>query len=124
MTRVYLREAWRFREDDGWKRLADLPKPCVAAPSPAPFVNDQFLLLAGDDGSRTGFQPIDKHPGFPKGILGYDPKSDRWNTDSREVPAPRATAPCVGWNGMFVIPSGEMRPGVRSPEVWAIKQRP
>jgi len=123
ITRVYLREAWRFDEKNGWRRLADLPRPSVAAPSPAPLVGGRFLLLAGDDGSRVGFQPIDRHPGFPKGILAYDPAHDRWTTDAGEVPAPRATVPCVEWNELFVIPSGEMRPGVRSPEVWAITQR-
>lgn len=123
ITRVYLREAWKYDENDGWHRLADLPKPSVAAPSPAPSIENRFLLLAGDDGSLVGFQPVDKHPGFPKGILAYDPARDRWTTDVGEVPAPRATVPCVEWNGMFAVPSGEMRPGVRSPEVWAITHR-
>jgi N-acetylneuraminate epimerase len=123
ITRVYLREAWSYHEGDGWQRLGDLPKPCVAAPSPAPFISGHFLLLAGDDGSRTGFQPIDKHPGFPKNILAYDPALNSWSTDAGEVPAPRVTVPCVEWYRMFVIPSGEMRPGVRSPEVWAITPR-
>jgi N-acetylneuraminic acid mutarotase len=121
--RVYLRDAWSFREKDGWRRLTDMPKPCVAAPSPAPFINGHFLLLAGDDGSRVGFQPPAEHPGFPKGILAYDPELDRWIANPGEVPAPRATVPCVEWNGHFVIPSGEQRPGVRSPEVWAITPR-
>jgi N-acetylneuraminic acid mutarotase len=121
--RVYLREAWRFDEKEGWRRVADLPKPCVAAPSPAPFVGNRFLLLAGDDGSRAGFQPIDKHPGFPKDVLAYDPSLDRWIVDADKVSAPRATVPCVKWNGMFAIPSGEVRPGVRSPEVWSITHR-
>jgi len=123
ISRVYLRDAWSYREKDGWRQLADLPKPCVAAPSPAPFISDRFLLLAGDDGSRVGFEPIDKHPGFPKSILAYDPDLNQWNTDAGEIPAPRATVPCVEWNGQFVIPSGEQRPGVRSPEVWAITPR-
>jgi N-acetylneuraminate epimerase len=123
ISRVYLREAWAYREKEGWRRLSDLPKPCVAAPSPAPFIGGRFLLLAGDDGSLVGFQPLDKHPGFPKGVLAYDPAHDRWDGNAGEVPAPRATVPCVEWNGRFVIPSGEQRPGVRSPEVWAITPR-
>jgi N-acetylneuraminic acid mutarotase len=121
--RTYLRDAWMFRESDGWRGLADLSRPCVASPSPAPYLHGRFLLLAGDDGSRIGFEPLDKHPGFPKGILAYDPALDRWNDKAGEVPAPRATVPCVEWNGNFVIPSGEQRPGVRSPEVWAITPR-
>jgi N-acetylneuraminic acid mutarotase len=119
-SRVHLREALRYRPGEGWTRLADLPKPSVAAPSPAPVVDGRILLLAGDDGSRAGFTPLDQHPGFPKSILAYDPAHNRWS-ESGEVPAPRATVPCVEWRGMFVVPSGEVRPGVRSPEVWSLR---
>ena len=121
VSRVYLRDAWSYRPESGWKRLADLPKPSVAAPSPAPVVDGHILLIAGDDGSRVGFQPLEQHPGFPKRILAYDPAHDRWS-EGGETPAPRATAPAVEWNDAFVIPSGEVRPGVRSPEVWSIKR--
>jgi N-acetylneuraminate epimerase len=121
MVREYLREAWSYRLHGGWQRLADLPRPSVAAPSPAPLIAGRFQLFAGDDGSRAGFQPVEKHPGFPRGILAYDPALDRWN-EAGEVPAPRATVPCVEWRGGFVIPSGEARPGVRSPEVWKVGQ--
>ena len=122
VVRTYLREAWSYRADQGWKRLSDPPKPSVAAPAPAPFVDGTFLLLAGDDGSRVGFQPVEKHPGFPKTILAYDPALDRWS-EAGEVPAPRATVPCVEWRGGFILPSGEARPGVRSPEVWSFRSR-
>ena len=111
--------AWSFTMKDGWKKLADLPRPNVAAPAPAPFQQGKFLLVGGDDGSRVGFQPITEHPGFPKGILAYDPVADRWS-QLEEVPAPRATVPCVEWQGKSVIPSGEVRPGVRSPEIWSL----
>ena len=51
--------------------------------------------------------------------MEYDAKRDLWSLQGT-APAPRATAPVVAWDGGFVIPSGEMRPGVRSPEVWAV----
>jgi N-acetylneuraminic acid mutarotase len=119
IVRVYLREAWSYRAEGGWKRLADLPKPSVAAPSPAPFVQGRILVLGGDDGSRIGFEPPEKHPGFPGTILAYDPELDRWS-EIGQAPAPRATLPCVEWPRRFVLPSGEARPGVRSPEVWSL----
>ncbi len=118
-ARVYLREALRYRAGSGWARLADLPHPVVAAPSPAPIAGGRILLLAGDDGSRAGFKPLDRHPGFPGSVLAYEPAQDRWSEAGR-VPAPRATAPCVEWRGGFVVPSGEVRPGERSPEVWRL----
>jgi N-acetylneuraminic acid mutarotase len=118
-SRQYLKEAWCYEAQEGWKRLGDLPCPNVAAPTPAPFHQGKLLLLAGDDGSRAGFEPVDKHPGFPARILAYDPVADSW-TQPGDLPAPRATAPCVPWLGNFIIPSGEVRPGVRSPAVWSL----
>jgi hypothetical protein len=33
------------------------------------------------------------------------------------------TAALTAWRGGFVTPSGEVRPGVRSPEVWLVEKR-
>ncbi len=118
IARDYLRESWSF-ERGAWRRLADLPKPSVASASPAPWINQRFLLLGGDDGSLVGFQPLEKHPGFPRDILTYDSARDQWQK-AGENPVPRATLPCVDWKGRFVLVSGEARPGVRSPEIWGI----
>ena len=117
VARIYLRDTWSYRPGPGWKRLADLPKPSVAAPTPAPVSGSQFFIVGGDDGSLLGFQPLDKHPGFSKASLVYDVRTDSWRTNG-EVPAPRATLPTAFWHGRFVLVSGEARPGVRSPEIW------
>ncbi len=118
VARIYLRDAWSYRPDSGWKRLSDLPKPVVAAPTPAPVAGSKFFIIGGDDGSNVGFQPLDKHPGFSKSMLIYDAKSNCWNV-AEQVPAPRAVLPTVFWQGGWVMPNGEARPGVRSPEVWS-----
>lgn len=119
IARVYLHDAWSYTPVHGWKRLADLPKPIVAAPSPAPSVDSKFFVVGGDDGSHVGFKPVQKHPGFSKAIMAYDAKDNTWHADG-ETPAPRATAPVARWQGRFVIPCGEMRPGIRSPQVWTM----
>ncbi len=117
VKRVYLRDAWSFRPGAGWTRLADLPKPSVAAPTPAPVADSKFYVIGGDDGSLVGFQPLEKHPGFPKSVLTYDARSNVWSV-AGEVPAARAVLPTTFWRGWWVLPNGEARPGVRSPEVW------
>lgn len=120
-VRTYLRDAYRFTPGAGWRRVADMPNPVVAAPTPAPVVSPtQFLVIGGDDGSLANFEPRSQHPGFPKRVLCYDTESDAWSVMG-EAPASRATLPTVNWQGMFVIPSGEAKPGVRSPEVWAVR---
>ncbi len=119
-VRTYLKDVYRFTPGQGWKRVADMPNPVVAAPTPAPACNGTgFLVIGGDDGSLVNFEPKSKHPGFPKRVLSYDAKADQWSVVG-ETPASRATLPTVPWGDLFVIPSGEMKPGVRSPEVWAV----
>lgn len=116
-VRTYLRDAYRYTPGKGWKRSADLPCFAVAAPSPAPTLGrTQFLVVSGDDASQLTAPPT-QHPGFPKSVLAYDTRADRW-TESGSTPAPRATVPTAQWNGMWVVVSGEQKPGVRSPEVW------
>jgi N-acetylneuraminic acid mutarotase len=122
IQRAYLRDAWRFAPGGKWERLADLPKPCVAGPTPAPVVDSLMVFAGGDDGSLVGFQPLDRHPGFPKTIQALDLTTGQWMSFG-EVPAPRAVLPVVEWNGRFVFPSGEVRPGVRSPEVWTLRRK-
>jgi N-acetylneuraminate epimerase len=118
-VRRYLRDVYRYRPGSGWKRLADAPRAAVAAPSPAPVLGaTKILVLSGDDGAKVDFQPLDQHPGFPRDILAYDTKADAWNVVG-EVPATQVTVPTTVWRGRYVIPNGEIRPGVRTPEVWS-----
>ncbi|MFC1601342.1 sodium transporter, partial [Candidatus Sumerlaeota bacterium] len=67
-----------------------------------------------------------QHPGFSRDILGYHTITDTWvtlgtvpesNIDGL-VAGSHVTATAVQWGKEIVIPSGEVRPGVRSPKVW------
>lgn len=116
-VRTYLRDAYRYTPGKGWKRIADLPRFAVAAPSPAPTVGTtQFLVMSGDDAAQLTVKPTE-HRGFPKSVLTYDTRADRW-TETTPTPAPRVTVPTVRWNGAWLVVSGEQKPGTRSPEVW------
>lgn len=116
-VRTYLKDGFRFTPGKGWKRIADLPRSAVAAPSPAPTVGTtQFLVISGDDASQLTTPPAE-HKGFPKSVLAYDTLSERW-TEAAPTPAPRVTVPTVQWHGAWLVVSGEQKPGIRSPEVW------
>jgi N-acetylneuraminate epimerase len=115
--RRYLTDAYRYDARNGWKRIADLPHSVVAAPSPAPFDKKAIYLLGGDDGSQVATPP-DKHRGFGKTALRYNVAVDKW-IESGPIAAPRATLPSAFWNNVWVLPGGESRPGIRSPEVWS-----
>ncbi len=115
--REWLSDAWAYEKTTGWKKLPDMPRVAVAAPSPAPVVGSKICVLGGDDGANVNFMPKEKHPGFPRSILVFDVKTQAWS-QAGEVPFSLVTTNAVPWNGQIVIPGGEARPGVRSPQVW------
>lgn len=116
--RVWLRDAYRFRPRDGWKRIADMPRPTVAAPSPAPAIGQAHLLvLGGDDGTQLATPPT-AHRGFPRGVLAYHTITDTW-LKMGDVPFSLVTTPAVTWGAYIVVPGGEAKPGVRSHDVWS-----
>lgn len=118
-VRTYLRDAYLYKAGKGWTKLPDMPRPAVAAPSPAAVVAGRALILTGDDGANVNFAPVVDHPGFPKTALIYDPAANAWSTEEG-VPFSRATASTTVWLGQYIVPNGEARPRVRSSEVWAL----
>ena len=117
-VRTWLRDAYSYDpQENRWQRLADLPRPAVAAPSPAPLVdNNRLLILGGDDGAQLDTPPTE-HRGFPRSILSYNIAEDKWTT-AGEVPFSLVTTPVVELPNAIIVPGGEARPGVRSTEVW------
>lgn len=119
IEREYLNDGYRFDQGRGWTRIADAPHAFAAAPSPAPVSAAGIHILGSDDGSKYGFDPPSQHPGFARDILVYEPAADRWRPGGAVKAPPQVTLPAASWHGRWVLPSGEIRPGVRTPEVRA-----
>jgi len=128
--RVFLRDGYRYDPaEKRWSPIAPMPRFAAAAPSPAvPLGQSHFAVVGGDDGANA-FRVAelkDDHPGFPADILCYHLVTDTWIT-AGEFPkrvedglwAP-VTTNTAWWHDGYVVPSGEARPGVRTPQVvWA-----
>lgn len=57
------------------------------------------------------------HEGFYRGLLLYNTLSNDW-TKIAELPFPaQVTTTSVFWEGNIVLPSGEIKPGIRTPEI-------
>jgi solute:Na+ symporter, SSS family len=56
----------------------------------------------------------DTHPGFAREVLAYDTQRETWRVAARSPLAGQVTTFAVKWNDAIVIPSGEIRPGVRT----------
>jgi hypothetical protein len=81
-----------------------------------------IAIISGDDGANVNFAPVEKHPGFPREVLGLNTFGYRWFRKPLDsVPFSRAAVPAVEWRGVLLIPNGEVRPRVRTNEVWALQ---
>jgi arylsulfatase A-like enzyme/N-acetylneuraminic acid mutarotase len=117
-ARRYLKDGWRYAPGPAagknWSRIADAPRPVVAAPV-TEAGEQRVLVFGGDDGADAArvFELKDNHPGFSREILAYDPAADRWSK-AGELPVSLVTTQAVKWRSEVIIPGGEDRPGHRS----------
>ncbi|MBN1420562.1 MAG: sodium:solute symporter, partial [Planctomycetes bacterium] len=126
IERTYPRDAWRF--DPGqtdprraWRAVAEMPRPAAAACAIA-FGQGHILLASGDTGEHAGV-PIEARPPFPREILAYHTITDTW-VRAGEMPEGVVTTAAVEWEGKIVIPSGEIKPGIRTPHVQMAERHP
>ncbi|MEN6385342.1 MAG: sodium/solute symporter [Phycisphaerales bacterium] len=102
-----------------WMKIADVPVPVSAAPSPA-FTSGQshFIIAGGDTGTyaEKTMELKDKHPGFSRDIYGYHLITNTWSKIGN-LKLGQVTAPAVVWNNNYTIISGEIRPGTRTPAI-------
>ena len=130
--REYLNDCYRYdpkKKKDRWAQIADLPRFAAAAPSPAISLGQSHLaVIGGDDALYAGRveELKDDHPGFPADVLVYHTITDTWTAMGefpKDVTAgvwPTVTTNTTRWRGRYVVPTGEARPGVRTPNVyWA-----
>lgn len=126
----YLRDCYCFTPGENdvagtWQRLADLPRPIAAAPSPAGRVGTSTLVIAGGvDGAMVDHDQA-THLGFTLKFTAYDTEQNKWS-ELAKLPSDssRVTAPTTEWRGGWIVVSGESRPGVRSPQMYIARPRP
>jgi N-acetylneuraminate epimerase len=117
--RRYLTDAYRYTNKDGWEKLPNLPRAVTAAPGPAWVYQDQIMIFSGDNGENADrvWELKERHPGFDRDMVVFDVKENRW-TQTGKVPFSLATTQSVLWQGGYVIPGGEDRPGHRISTVY------
>lgn len=124
-----------------WNQKRSLPY-AVSAGTGVTVNDDQVLLFGGDKGesfhrtellisaiaretdlgkkdqlNKQKIKVQSEHPGFSKEILQYDFQLDEWKAVgdiSLNVPV---TTTAVIWNRYIFIPGGEVRAGIRSPNI-------
>ncbi|MGM0488159.1 MAG: sodium:solute symporter family transporter [Planctomycetota bacterium] len=117
----FLQDVWEFTPKTGqWRRRADAPR-CVMAGTGIGWGQSHIFVLGGADGSL--FSKADQlkqaHPGFPKQALAYHTITNTW-ISAGPIPRNHVTTTAVSWNGRIVLPSGEVKPRVRSATIWSV----
>lgn len=118
----FLKDVWEFTPSTGnWRARKEVPR-CVMAGTGIGLGQSHVFVLGGADGSLffRGDELKDDHPGFPREALAYHTITDTW-TSAGEIPQNHVTTIAVKWKDAVVVPSGEVRPRVRSPQVWRVK---
>ena len=117
----FLKDVWEFTPRTKiWRSRAALPR-CVMAGTGIAIGHSHIFVLGGADGSLffKADDLKDTHPGFPKEALTYHTITDTW-TSAGPMPANHVTTTALKWGSRIIIPSGEVRPRVRSPKIWSI----
>ena len=115
----FLTDVWEYNiSKKTWRARAEAPR-SVMAGTALGFGQSHLYVLGGADGSLWDQVDVlrDRHPGFPKEALLYHTITDTW-TSAGPMPANHVTTVPVAWDGSIIVPSGEVRPRVRSPKIW------
>ena len=112
-----------------WKKIADCPVPLTAGTAftvgPAHIVCPSgATMVILHDVVRSGEMMNDfNHPGFPKKSYAYHTITDTW-IEFSDTPVNQVTTPAVKWGQNVILVSGEIRPRVRTPNVWMVSVVP
>lgn len=61
---------------------------------------------------------LDNHKGFSRLVSRYDSETDSWSPYCELPEWPPVVTTAVWWDEAIILPSGEIRPGIRTPAVW------
>lgn len=117
----FLKDHWKFDfKSEQWQKVSDVPQ-CVMAGVSIPVGQSHYLVVSGDTGGNffKTDELKDAHPGFPLTSFSYNAITDTWS-EHGGIPQNQVTTAAVNYKGSFIIPSGEIRPRVRTPKVWQL----
>lgn len=59
----------------------------------------------------------DAHPGFAREVLAFDSRRETWRTVGRSPVLPQVTTVAVKYQQAILLPSGEIKPGIRTADM-------
>lgn len=137
---------WRFDlRTENWQQLPSLPY-SLCAGTGLTVQGDAIYLFGGDKGEtfhrteeliaaiRATTDPAqqqqliqskntlqESHPGFSNEVLVYRLSGNNWSVAGHIPFDTPVTTTAVDWNGMVILPSGEIRAGVRTDQILSLR---
>lgn len=117
----FLSDVWQYiPQTNSWKQRRSAPRVVMAGEAIGIGQSHIYVLGSADE---SNFYRVDElkndHPGFPRDVLVYHTITDTW-VKAKKSPESLVTTTAVKWGDSIVLPSGEVRPRVRSPHVWLV----
>ena len=113
----YLKDAFSFdMKRNQWKQIHNLPRAALFSPS-MPLGQTHVIIFSGSDGhdaDKAIEQQDDYH--MVKNVLAYHTITDTWITLGN-IPTGVAGATAIRWHNKIMLVGGELRPGVRTPDI-------
>jgi N-acetylneuraminic acid mutarotase len=114
-VRSYACDAWWYA-GGAWTRLPDMPRGRRQRPRPRPFTT---RASSSSRATTEHSLPVGaSHKGFTRDILRFDSTNRTWHAAGALTTAPPMTVPTAPWRDGFIFFSGEVRPGVSTPQVF------
>lgn len=122
-----LKDVYEFNPDtylntvsQAWRRRADMPAARMGA-GVITIGQSHLSIISGADGSlyQQANELKENHPGFPKSILNYNTITNTW-FESGETPINQLTSHTFQVDDKYILVSGEVKPRIRSADIWSI----
>ena len=126
---------------DEWNQKKSLPYK-VSAATGIDYNSNQILLFGGDKGETFTREEqlsvsirnekeeqkskklveqklalLDNHPGFTSEVLLYNTITDTWKKTNSLPPGAPVTTTAIKWDNDIILPSGEIKAGVRTSKI-------
>jgi len=144
-----VRETWITCPGIGWNEGEGRQERCVMAGTGIAAGGHHILLFGGAQGdlymeledldrriseeqdpedrtvlTRRKLEILESHPGFSRDILSFNTITHAWSHAGTLPVSSQVTTTAVDWKGHIVLPSGETRPGIRTPHMWRATPQP
>ncbi len=113
----YVETSYRYTpgQDGGsWHEVASTPEP-IAAGCAIDSGQAHVLCFSGSTGRHIA-KPVQDRPEFPARVYAYHTVTNTW-VDAGSLPQAVVTTGVTRWQDKIVLPTGEIRPGVRTNRV-------